>query len=70
MGTEDARAIFPICYSDEEKCPRGIADLQIYRKKWAEMLGQFRSEPLQDEHSLGADAFRAGAVVVREGFTV
>lgn len=68
-GIEAARAIFPMSYFDEEKCARGITDLQLYRKKWDEKLGQFRSEPLHDEHSHGADAFRTGAVVVREGFT-
>jgi hypothetical protein len=68
-GIAAARVIFPQCYFDEQKCARLITDLQLYRKKWDEKLGVFRSDALHDEHSHGADAFRYGATVVREGFS-
>lgn len=64
-----ARVIFSQSYFDEEKCVRLITDLQLYRKKWDEDLGVFRSDALHDEHAHGADAFRSDATVIREGFS-
>ena len=68
-GIEAARAVFPSCWFEEERCARLVKDLQNYRKQWDEKLGQWRGEPLHDASSNGADAFRYGATVYREGFS-
>lgn len=60
-GIESVRAMLPRCYFNEEKCARGIAALREYCKEWNEELKVFRSTPLHNWASHGADAFRTGA---------
>jgi len=45
-----------------------LLNLKNYRKTWNDKLGQFTSIPVHNEHSHGADAFRTGAVVVRDNY--
>lgn len=60
-GIEQVRAILPRCWFNSEKCERGIAALREYCKEWNEDLKVFRSNPLHNWASHGADAFRTGA---------
>lgn len=50
------------CWFDQTKCSKIIAHLDNYRKKWSKADGMFTNEPLHDEASHGADAFRTFAV--------
>ncbi|HXF38768.1 MAG TPA: hypothetical protein VN687_03560 [Blastocatellia bacterium] len=68
-GIAAARVIFSQSHFGEEKCARLITDLQLYRKKWDEKLGVFRSDALHDEHWHGTDAFPYCATVIREGLS-
>lgn len=65
-GIEAARAVFPKCYFDREKCGDGIQALRHYRYEFDEELGTFKKEPLHDWASHPADAFRYFAVAIRE----
>lgn len=49
------------CWFDEKLCADGVLCLDNYRKKWNKSLGMFMDEPLHDQHSHGADAFRTYA---------
>jgi hypothetical protein len=57
-----ARQLFPICWFDEVKCSQGIERLEGYRKEWNEHLQTYRTTPLHDENSNGADAFQTLAM--------
>jgi hypothetical protein len=51
------RQTLPICWFDAEKCERGIAALDGYRKEWNDALGVWRDKPRHDWASHGANAF-------------
>lgn len=57
-GINLVRAILGKCWFDQNKCKDGIIALENYKKKWSAVLGGWSSEPLHDEYSHGADAFR------------
>ena len=57
----------PLCYFDEEECAVGINHLDNYRRKWDKQASMFTDDPLHDEASHGADAFRTGAVALKTG---
>lgn len=57
LGISATRAIFSRCWFDEVKCADGLQSLRHYRYKVDEH-GQWGKEPLHDEHSNPADAFR------------
>lgn len=57
-GIEAVRAIFPLCYFDEEKCADGLNALRHYKYKVDPITGSFSKEPDHDENSDAADAFR------------
>lgn len=57
-GIDACRAILPRCFFDEAKCARGIVCLENYKKRWNERTANWSSEPLHNEYSHGADAFR------------
>ena len=61
-GIQAVRNLLPICWFDEQRCDDGIKALEAYRKEWDERLGTYKSTPLHDWASNGADAFRIGAV--------
>lgn len=56
------------CWFDQNKCHDGLCALENYKKKWSPIIGGWSSEPLHDEYSHGADAFRylvAGLSLIR-----
>ena len=61
-GINYVRKMLERCVFDEDKCKRGIACLESYRKEWNDKLGCYRDKPLHDWASDGADAFRYLAV--------
>lgn len=62
---EAGRNWLSMCWIDEEKCARGIACLDAYRKEWDDKRGDWKSEPFHNWASHGADALMTGAC----GFT-
>jgi hypothetical protein len=62
---EAARNWLSMCWIDEEHCAQGIRCLDNYTKEWDENRGHYRSEPLHNWASHGADAMMTGAC----GFT-
>ena len=63
-GINAARSIFSRCWFDEEACHRGIDCLFNYKKQFDERLGVYRTKPVHDWASHGADAFRYLALAV------
>lgn len=61
-GIQAARTIFPSCWFDADRCADGINALRRYRYEMNKETGQFSKEPLHDEYSHAADAFRYFAV--------
>lgn len=57
-GIHAARMIFDTCWFDEKQCERLIEALSLYRKEWDDKTGVFKTRPLHDWTSHGADAFR------------
>jgi phage terminase large subunit len=64
-GINAARTVFPLCYFDAEKCADGIQSLRHYRYGENKTLGVPTREPIHDEHSHAADAWRYLAVSIR-----
>lgn len=61
-GIEAVRQVLPMCWIDKDKCARGIECLNSYRKEFDEKNQTYRSQPLHDWASHGADAFRMFAM--------
>ena len=57
-GIDLVRGILPRCWFDERKCSQGIIALDNYKKEWDDKHGCWRSQPLHNQYSHGADAFR------------
>lgn len=57
-GIQAVRATLSQCSFNDKKCKRGIECLDFYRKKWNDNLKVYFDEPLHDQWSHGADAFR------------
>lgn len=57
-GIAATRMIIPRCWFDGVKCARGIEALKQYRTDYDEKLKIFKSRPLHDWSSHGADALR------------
>lgn len=57
-GIEMTRRVFATCWFDRVRCKRGLDALKAYRREWDEKNGVFRSKPLHNWASNGADAFR------------
>ncbi len=64
-GINAARTIFPQCWFDAERCADGLQALRHYRYGVVEKLGSATREPLHDDASHGADAFRYFAVGIK-----
>ena len=60
-GIDMTRRMFSRCYFDASKCAAGLDHLENYRRKWNNELHDYSGDPIHDEHSHGADAFRMGA---------
>lgn len=61
-GIQAVRSLLSQCSFDIVECKRGIQCLDFYRKKWNDTLKTYYDEPLHDQYSHGADAFRMLAV--------
>lgn len=61
-GIQQARAMIGKCWFDQKNCSRGIEALLQYRRQFDEKLKAWKSRPLHDWTSHGADAFRYLAV--------
>jgi hypothetical protein len=57
-GINVVRTTLSKCWFDKNKCKEGLICLESYSKKWSNNLGGFTSEPVHNEASHGADAFR------------
>jgi len=73
LGVEDginaARTILPRTWFDEVKCKQGIECLRQYQREWDDDRKTFKPKPLHDWTSHGADAFRYGALMVKDEVT-
>ena len=65
-GINAVRMVLPRVYFDSQKCAVGIRALRNYRREWNENAQTWRSHPVHDFASHGADAFRYLALGVRE----
>jgi phage terminase large subunit len=65
-GINAARMLLPTCYFDEDKCSAGIEALQNYRWDFNQRLDEFKSSPVHDWASHGADAFRYLALGLKQ----
>ena len=61
-GIQAARTIFPSIWFDASRCADGLQALRKYRYDVDPDTGKFSKEPLHDENSHAADAFRYLAV--------
>jgi len=61
-----ARTIFPKCYFDRENTYEGLQCLRHYRYDVDPDTKMFSRQPLHDQYSHGADAFRYVAMAVNE----
>lgn len=65
-GINAVRMVLPRCWFDAYKCALGIKALRGYRREWNEKAETWRSNPVHDHASHGADAMRYLALGVRE----
>jgi hypothetical protein len=65
-GIQAVRMVLPRAYFDAAKCAVGIRALRNYRREWNEHAQTWKSHPVHDFASHGADAFRYLALGVRE----
>lgn len=65
-GIQAARSLLPRCRFDVYKCAHGLRALKEYQKKWNEKTRAFSESPQHDWTSHPADAFRYGAIAMRE----
>jgi hypothetical protein len=65
-GIQAVRALLPSCNFDEKESKNGIKALDFYRKKWNDVLKVYYDEPLHDQYSHGADAFRYLAMGIKQ----
>lgn len=63
-GIHQARGILHRCWFDQLNAEDGITCLREYKKKWDEKRKIFLEEPLHDQYSHGADAFRTLALTI------
>lgn len=61
-----ARTIFGNCYFDRENCHQGLQCLRHYRYEVDPDTGMFSKNPLHDQYSHGADAFRYIGLMINE----
>lgn len=57
-GIDAVRNMLNRCWFDEKKCSQGIKCLENYKKEWDEKHACWRSQPLHNWASHGADAVR------------
>jgi len=57
-GIDEVRSILNRCWFDDKKCSKIIKHLDNYKKEWDDRNACWRSQPLHDASSHGADAMR------------
>lgn len=57
-GIDQVRSLLNRCFFDEKRCMMGIKALENYKKQWNDRLGCWNKDPLHNQYSHGADAFR------------
>lgn len=65
-GIHATRMILPRCYIDMVKCAQGIECLKRYRWERNEKMEMFKSRPVHDQWSHGADAFRYLSLTIHD----
>jgi hypothetical protein len=66
-GIQITRDEFPTAFFDEAGTKEGFQHLENYKKKWNGRDGRWGNDPLKDQTSEGADAFRQWAQAKRLG---
>ena len=70
IGIEDGinavRLMLPKCWFDQVKCKPGLEALQNYRRDYNQRLNEYKAVPVHDWASHGSDAFRIGAVAIKD----
>lgn len=64
-GIEAVRGCFPRFWIDEKKCSRLIKCIENYRKEFDVNHGIYKSKPVHDEYSHGADALRYACIAIK-----
>lgn len=64
-GIDAARTLFEQCWFDENECTDGLTALRKYKYDKDPDTGKTSKNPVHDEYSHGADAFRYMAVSIR-----
>lgn len=67
-GIENCREMLQYCWFDEVKTEAGRKCLEAYKKEWDEKHACYKTQPLHDWSSHGADAFRTAAQAWKMGF--
>lgn len=67
-GIENVRDMLNYCWFDESKTEEGRKCLESYKKEWDEKHGCFKTKPLHDWASHGADSFRTMAQAWKMGY--
>ncbi len=57
-GIRLVRTTLSRCWFDQTKCKQGISDLIHYKKRWSSQISGWTKEPVHDDASHAADAFR------------
>lgn len=67
-GIENSREMLQYCWFDEVKTDKGRKCLESYKKEWDEKHSCYKTQPLHDWSSHGADAFRTAAQAWKLGY--
>jgi phage terminase large subunit len=65
-GINAARTVFPNSWFDQAACRDGLQCLMHYRYEKNDNTGRLSEDPVHDQYSHGADAFRYSAVASKE----
>lgn len=65
-GIDAVRNILNRCFFDQEKCSTGIRMIESYRRAWDDKNGCWKNDPVHNEASHCADAFRMLALSLEE----
>lgn len=68
-GISMAQTLLYMCKFDRLKCKEGLSHLRQYRAKQDRRTGEYLDEPLHDQHSHAADAFRTLATGLKESLS-
>lgn len=65
-GITAVRNAFPAYWFDKDKCAKGLAHIESYRKAYNQQTQTFKDTPLKDIHTEAADALRQHAQAFKE----